>query len=217
MSETSSRRQEGTEARRRQILAAAIEVFARKGFHSANVSDVAARAGVSQGTIYLYFKSKEELLETALLSFFEDFGEQAMPALAGRPTAAAELRALGRSMAEFCRAAEGLFPLFLGYWASSPRRDLASQLWTDLLVQYKDLIVAIILKGIHRGEFMSVDAEPLVWAMMAAYDGLAAYLMLMPDLDLERTIEVFVETLLRGLIANGGKDGEGEKDTSEAV
>ena len=50
------------------ISRAAIEVFAEKGFHQARVSDVAARAGVADGTIYLYFKNKEDLL----LSVFED-------------------------------------------------------------------------------------------------------------------------------------------------
>jgi TetR/AcrR family fatty acid metabolism transcriptional regulator len=50
--------------RRRQILEAAVKVFARKGFHSARVGDVAEEAGIAYGLVYHYFKSKEELLET---------------------------------------------------------------------------------------------------------------------------------------------------------
>ncbi len=54
--------------KRARIIDAAVAVFAEKGFHAARVSDVAKRAGVADGTIYLYFKNKEDLL----LSLFED-------------------------------------------------------------------------------------------------------------------------------------------------
>ena len=48
--------------KRRKILAAAVKVFAREGYFAARVSDVARRAGVADGTIYLYFKGKDDIL-----------------------------------------------------------------------------------------------------------------------------------------------------------
>ena len=54
--------------KRERILKAAVKVFARSGFHATRVSDIAKAAGVADGTIYLYFESKDELL----LSLFED-------------------------------------------------------------------------------------------------------------------------------------------------
>ena len=51
-----------TSDKRRRILDAAVRVFARKGYFSARVSDIAKRAGVADGTIYLYFRNKEDLL-----------------------------------------------------------------------------------------------------------------------------------------------------------
>jgi TetR/AcrR family transcriptional regulator, fatty acid metabolism regulator protein len=53
--------------KRERILASAMRVFARKGFFGAKVADIAADAGIADGTIYLYFKSKDDLL----ISFFE--------------------------------------------------------------------------------------------------------------------------------------------------
>src|SRR3712207_2474260 len=50
--------------RRRQILDAAVRVFARQGFHSCRVSDIADEAGVAYGLVYHYFRSKEEVLDT---------------------------------------------------------------------------------------------------------------------------------------------------------
>jgi TetR/AcrR family transcriptional regulator, fatty acid metabolism regulator protein len=53
--------------RRRQILDAAVRVFARQGFHGCRVSDIADEAGVAYGLVYHYFRSKEEILDTLFL------------------------------------------------------------------------------------------------------------------------------------------------------
>jgi AcrR family transcriptional regulator len=201
MSQSPTRREQIRQVRRKQILAAAAQVFASRGFHTATVSDVAAKAGVSQGTIYWYFESKEKLLEAVLLSFFEDWEQRLTTVLERYPSATGKLRALGQSMVGFCRTAEGLFTLFVEYWTSSPNRAATSQLWTSLLVQYKQMLVNIIDDGVQSGEFKRDDAASIAWAVMAAYDGLAAYIMLMPDLDLDAISQALVETLLNGLVA----------------
>jgi TetR/AcrR family fatty acid metabolism transcriptional regulator len=54
----------GSEEKRRLILDAAVRVFARKGFHTSRVGDIAEEAGVAHGLLYHYFASKDEVLET---------------------------------------------------------------------------------------------------------------------------------------------------------
>jgi TetR/AcrR family transcriptional regulator, fatty acid metabolism regulator protein len=54
----------GSEEKRRQILDAAVRVFAHKGFHTSRVGDIAEEAGVAHGLLYHYFSSKDEVLET---------------------------------------------------------------------------------------------------------------------------------------------------------
>jgi AcrR family transcriptional regulator len=201
MTGTPSKREQLREERRQQIIDAALFVFTQKGFHAANVSDVAAQAGVSQGTIYWYFESKEELLMAALLSFVEGIGEQAVEAMGQSTSASEKLRVLARTMADFPKEAAVLFPLFLSYWSSSSKREEAGRFWVELLVEYKDQLVAAVDEGMDSGEFRPVDAEALVWAVMAAYDGLAAYLLLMPDLDPMQVSRTFIEILIRGLEA----------------
>ena len=61
----------GSEEKRRQILDAAVRVFARKGFHTSRVGDIAEEAGVAHGLLYHYFSSKDEVLETV---FRENWG-----------------------------------------------------------------------------------------------------------------------------------------------
>jgi AcrR family transcriptional regulator len=72
--------------RRRQILDAAIRVFARQGFHSTRVSDIADEAGVAYGLVYHYFKSKDEVLNelfserwSLLLSAIEESDREGIP------------------------------------------------------------------------------------------------------------------------------------------
>lgn len=203
MPETASKREQVREERRQQILDAALEVFSRTGYHVTNVSDVAAQAGVSQGTIYWYFDSKDELFQAALLSAFGDIGEDAIGALSECETATEKLLMLADSMVGLADVAEGLFMLFLGYWASSDRQEASAQIWVDVLKQYRDVVVEVIEEGIRRGEFKPVNAEGLAWALLAAYDGLAAYAVIMPDLDLKGISLSFVETLLGGLVVQG--------------
>jgi AcrR family transcriptional regulator len=189
--------------RRAQIIEAALACFSRKGYHNTTMDDIVAESGLSKGSLYWYFESKDDLFASALTSVFVDVGQEAVAALEQCTTASDKMRAVARAATGFSRAAEGLFNLFLEFWASSPRREEASQLWVGLLAQYKDVVVEIIEGGVQTGEFRPVDAEQLVWAMMAAYDGLAAYIVLMPGLDLDRISQVFVEALLGGLVAEG--------------
>ena len=206
MTEAPTKREQVREERRQQILEAALKVFTQKGFHAANVSDVAAQAGVSQGTIYWYFDSKDELFEATLLSVFEEFGADTMVPLAHHATAADRLLCLAESMVGFAETAEGLFMLFLGYWASSDRREESTQIWRDLLAQYNSAVAAVVEEGMSNGEFKTVDAEALVWALLAAYDGLAAYAAFMPDIDLKRVSKVLIKALLEGLLLDGSRE-----------
>ncbi len=62
-----SKREQAKQQKKERIIEAAVKVFAQKGFYTANVKDVAKAAGVADGTIYLYFKNKDDLL----ISLFE--------------------------------------------------------------------------------------------------------------------------------------------------
>src|SRR5436189_2539288 len=64
MLRTLTERSTGGEDKRRLILEAAVRVFARKGFHTCRVGDIAEEAGVAHGLLYHYFRSKDEVLET---------------------------------------------------------------------------------------------------------------------------------------------------------
>lgn len=77
-----------------RILDAAVSVIAEKGFHVARISDIADRAGVADGTIYLYFKNKDEILMAAINSAFDAFVKDARAQLATISSPSLKLRHL---------------------------------------------------------------------------------------------------------------------------
>jgi AcrR family transcriptional regulator len=202
MTEGPGKRELVREERRQQILQAALKVFSAKGFHAANVSDVAAEAGVSQGTIYWYFDSKHELFEAAFTSVIDGFVEEVFPKLDSLQTATEKLKALTQQMENYADVIEGLMILLLGYWASSAHREQSARAWTELLAEAVDATAAIIEEGIESGEFRPVDANAVAWALLAAYDGLAAYTMFIPGLELRRSSQALVDAVMGGLLAD---------------
>jgi TetR/AcrR family fatty acid metabolism transcriptional regulator len=82
------------DAKRERILEGAIEAFAAKGFHGTRVSDVARAAGVADGTIYLYFANKNELLESVFESAMDAFHRSSADYVLEDDDPAAQMRRL---------------------------------------------------------------------------------------------------------------------------
>ena len=80
-SQTATRSANGTSDKYQRILDAAIEVIAEHGFFHSRVAEIADRAGVADGTIYLYFKNKDELLMASIDSAFHRFIQRARSSL----------------------------------------------------------------------------------------------------------------------------------------
>ena len=77
-----------------QIIEAAVRVFARKGYYNSRVSDIAREAGIAAGTIYLYFKTKDDILVTLFRDKMAEFVGALRKAIADEPDAASKVRRL---------------------------------------------------------------------------------------------------------------------------
>jgi len=187
-------------AKREAILNAAIRVFARRGFHQSPVSEIAREAGVADGTIYLYFKNKDDLL----IAIFEDKMAEVIDGLR---------EALGKH--ETPSAKLNCFINFhLGRMAKN--RELAEILQVELrlsskfmkeyvpvrLTEYLDIIASVIEEGQAKGEFRA-DLNPgvLKWAVFGALDELAMHWVLSRRrrTDLKMEAAQVSELLLRGM------------------
>ncbi len=197
---------EAAEARRRdkrrQILDAAVTVFSEKGFHKSRVSDVARAGGVADGTIYLYFKSKDAIL----IAIFE---EAMTEMIAGARTAMANVRDPLERLRSFA-----LFHMD----NVEAGRDTAKVLQVELrlsntfmkeykptaLQQYLDLIGDAIIEGQQRGQ-VRPEVNPIIArrAFFGALDEIAMQWILTPRAryGLKESAEQIAELFVRGLRA----------------
>ena len=145
------------EERPKQIVAAALAEFGERGLGAARLEDVAKRAGLSKGTIYLYFPNKEELFREVVrhtvVAQLEE-GER----LVGESASATEtLKSFMRQYWLFIRSAQfaPLFRLIHAEIHNFP--DLARFYAEEVVARGHRLIAGIITRGIETGEFRAVD------------------------------------------------------------
>ena len=144
------------EERPRQILDAALDVFGERGLAGARLDDIARRAGVSKGTIYLYFPNKEELFREVVRAIVVDRLRQAA-AQTGEGSPVDELKRYLRAHWDFVRSPEfqTIFKLVTSELHNFP--DLAEFYGREVVKPANELIAGIIRRGIERGEFRRVD------------------------------------------------------------
>jgi len=146
------------EERPGQILAAALAVFGEHGLAATRLDDIAKRAGLSKGTIYLYFPNKEELFREVVRQTVVRQIETGERALADAPASAAEtLAAFARDYWIFIRSPD-FAPIFrLVYSEIHAFPDLARFYAEEVVARGHRLITTVIQQGIDRGEFRAVD------------------------------------------------------------
>jgi TetR/AcrR family transcriptional regulator, fatty acid metabolism regulator protein len=143
------------EDKRRQLLDAAVRVFARKGFHASRVGDIAEEAGVAHGLLYHYFKSKDQVLEavfhenwSVLLARISNVEETDEPA-------ADQLRHIATIVLRTWLHLPDVVRVVVREFGRSP--ELAERIGE--LTQPIDAIQRVITRGIERGEFRK-DVDP---------------------------------------------------------
>ena len=151
------------EHRPQQIIEAALEVFGECGLANARLQDIADRAGVSKGTIYLYFPNKEELFremirQTAVAAI--EWGEKTV----GLGTPTEQLCNAMRGYWKFVRSPvfSTIYRLVLGELHQFP--DLAKFYADEVVARGLKLLSGIIRKGVDAGEFREID--PMIAARM---------------------------------------------------
>lgn len=150
-SETAARPANGASDKYQRILDAAIEVIAEHGFFHSRVAEIADRAGVADGTIYLYFKNKDELLMAAIDSAFHRFIRRARTALAQIPEPTEKLRRMAFLHLEGLGSDRNLAIVFQTELRHSLK--FLGQFSHNLLVEYFDLIKSVVREGQEAGVF----------------------------------------------------------------
>ncbi|MCL2724029.1 MAG: TetR/AcrR family transcriptional regulator [Polyangiaceae bacterium] len=184
--------------KRDRILQAAVRVFAKNGFHATRVSDVARAAGVADGTIYLYFRSKEDVL----VSLFEDRVEKLLASMKGEKlqTAPERLHAVIDMQLGLLAEEREMAEIITVILRQSTQ--MLKELAAPKFNAYLDAIAHIISDGQASGDFRNdvsphiaarvifgaLDGVTLTWALGRAEQGALA-----------RAATQLADVLLRGL------------------
>lgn len=130
--------------RRRQILDAARQVFAEKGFAATRVSDIAARAGVSQGTVYWYFESKGDLYQAAIIHYMDAFMEPVYQVITRQDLSPeARLMAIAETTLNMLNEATGFMILFFQAMSTPDTADLLTHRLKDIYLRWIDMCVPL--------------------------------------------------------------------------
>lgn len=183
------------------IINAAIKVFARKGFFNAKVADVAKKAGVADGTIYLYFKNKDDLLISLFETKMEEILKRFSSLLQTSKTATQKIRHFIRLYFNMIEEDQDLAEVFQVELRQSSKflKYYHNQKFLDFL----NLIGNIILEGQNNGEFrQDISIHTTKLAIFGALDELARQWILTdePSHDLKSTATEISDTFIRSIM-----------------
>lgn len=194
-------RRRRTQDKRRRILDAAVQVFAQKGYFAARVSDIASHAKVADGTIYLYFRSKEDIL----VSLFDDVmaehiqkGREELRTVEG---AAARLLVIARHHLRLLGGNRDLAVVFQVELRQSTK--FMKRFTASWLQDYLSLISGVIEEGQRDGTLRpDLNRKLATKAFFGAMDEMVTSWILSPkDYDLVRQAAPVVDLFLHGATA----------------
>ena len=193
------------EAKRTEILHAAIRVFSEKGVAKTKMIDIATAAGVGKGTIYEYFRSKDDVFAGTFTMFFaqmESFFRQAMQA-SDNPEE--QLRKIiSASLVDFLEQGGDFINVMMDFWAESIRNKdhelLEALNLKQIYTNYRALISGILESGIRRGIFRPVDSHALASFLIGALDGLMLQQIMEPGIiDLKQMADTICDEFMNGI------------------
>jgi AcrR family transcriptional regulator len=150
------------------VLAAALDLFVERGFAGTRLDDVAARAGVSKGTLYLYFENKEELFKEVVRHSVVARISRAREAAAAWPGSSADLvtALIEQWWREFgSTQAGGITKLMMAESGNFP--EIARFYLEEVIEPWHALLAAALERGIAAGEFRAVDVASHVRVITA--------------------------------------------------
>ena len=188
-----------------ELLAAALEVFVEKGFAATKLADVARRAGVTKGTVYLYFDSKEALFKAVVRETIVPVIAQGEALARSFTGSAREL--VERLVREYWRlvgetALAGIPKLMMAEAATFP--ELTRFYYDEVVTRGHRLMAGVIERGIKNGEFRPVDVRvaaklamsPLMHAVVAR----RAFASCMPEgFNVQQYLDTHIDLYLHGI------------------
>jgi len=192
-----------------EIIAAALVEFAERGFDAATLDDVARRAGVSKGTLYLYFPNKEELFKATIKeTLIKNISEvEGMIDLFPGPTIFLMDIVITNIFSRVVLSDLAFLPkLIIGEAWRFP--DIAQFYYENVVQRMFRVMSAIVRRGVERGEFRDIPLEGLsavIAPPMMAAIWRTVFAKFAPDaIDVDKLLSVHRDNIRRILLKNKG-------------
>ena len=157
--------------RKSQILNAAEQVFTKKGFDQSRMDDIAEETGLSKGTLYLYFKSKDDLIVAVLDRIFLFEFNQITRFDHSNASALEEIWNFSELITKDFLDMMRIMPIAYEFLALAFRNKIVQKALKQYMEKYMEVLIPIIQRGIDNGEFKKVDPKEAAIAIGAVFEG----------------------------------------------
>jgi AcrR family transcriptional regulator len=196
-----SPRPDVSEERKVQIVNAAEKVFTQKGLDNARMDDIAEETGLSKGTLYLYFKSKDALIATVLDRIFQREFRAFENIDLSTISATEAIGVFTDTIIKDIKIILRLMPVAYEFLALAFRNKIVQKALKIYVNQYMDIFSPIIQRGIETGEFRQVDVKDVGIAIGAIVEGtLLLWIYDNSMVEPEKHIRSGMKLLLDGLL-----------------
>ncbi len=193
------------QAKKVEIIQAAMKVFARNGVMKSKMIDIARTAGIGKGTIYEYFRSKEEIFAEAFRLVFAEADRMITRALGSTDDPVEKLhRIVHATVAGFGKEDGEFIQIIMDFWAEGIRSKHPEVLkminLEEVYAGYRAMIVSILEDGIKKKVFRSVNTSLVASVLIAALDGLMLQWVMNRNLfTFEEAADVLLDSVLNGI------------------
>lgn len=191
------------EFRTAELLGAARKLFAEKGFHAATVDDIAAAAGVAKGTVYLYYRSKQDIYWGALEHGIKELHNEIQTRLTEEQTPEKKVRAFIEIKIRYFEMNRDFFRIYfseLGSGFSHPAQ--VPPQFEQIYLQQARLLEATLQQGIESGSVRQIRADTAAVAISDLIRGIIVQRLLgWSTKDVETDINFVFDLVWRGIAA----------------
>lgn len=188
--------------KRKEILKAAMKVFAQQGVSCTKMEDVAREAGIGKGTIYEYFKSKDDIFREAFNYFTEQLDIVMSSRLYNVYDPIEKLKALVSGWMEVMQGTSiDFLEIMIDFWAEGVRHHKDTQMFNlnKMYEEYRGMFESIIAEGIKQKKIKPMDIKIAASILIGAMDGITLQWILDRELfDIEEATGIFIQIFLRG-------------------
>lgn len=193
--------------REEEILEAAVKIFSEKGFSAATTSEIAKEAGIAEGTVFRYFKTKKDILRKVMIKLMEVLGEKLMTARLSKIFE----KNKDKDEKELLKILlKDRLEIALKYWDMIKvvmtevqyHEDLREAFINNIVIKGKNIVEEYFQLGMEKGVFKKVDANIVIRSFVGMMGMYVVQKQLLPDMvsiEDDEQMDVMLDLFLNGL------------------